>query len=444
LSPRLAKIVAAAPEEGVVADLTHEAEGVIRSGRTCFVPDVLPGERIRFRRVRSRRQHDTGVLEEILEPSPDRVVPKCAHFGVCGGCALQHLASDAQIRAKQRELAESLARIGGVTPDEWLAPLIGPQWNYRRRARLSARYVIKKERSLVGFRERAGSYVTDVRRCEVLTEPAAGLIEALGALLTSLDGRETVPQIEVALSDADTALIVRTLQPLSQADIERLLAFEQAHGVRLYLQPKGPESAHPLSAKPVDLHYRLPEFDLKIEFLPTDFIQINSAINAAMTAQAMAHLGLDKDSRVLDLFCGLGNFTLPIARVAKAVVGVEGDAGLVSRAKTNAERNGIDNAAFFVADLAQPPEPTLPWLSGAFSHVLLDPPRMGAAAVIAAVARLRPRKIVYIACHTGSLARDVGELCGTHGFRLRAAGILDMFPHTHHVESMAVLEAVKR
>jgi 23S rRNA (uracil1939-C5)-methyltransferase len=428
-------------EEGVVADLTHEADGVIRGGRTCFVPGVLPGERIRFRRIRHRGKHDEGVLEELLEPAAQRVTPKCAHFGVCGGCALQHLASDAQVAAKQRELAESLSRIGGVEPAQWLAPLRGPEWGYRRRARLSTRYVTKKGRSLVGFRERAGSYVTDVRQCEVLAPPVGAMIQSLGELLTSLEIRAAVPQIEVAVSDGDTALVVRVLAAPSERDLERLRAFEQAHRVRFYLQPRGPDSATLLTAEPVDLSYRLPQFDLTIRFLPTDFVQVNAAINAALTSRAIEWLELDGSARVLDLFCGLGNFTLPIARSAGQVVGVEGDAGLVARARANAAANGLDNARFFAADLAVTPDPQAPWLSGGFTHVLLDPPRVGAAAVVGAVARAAPKKIVYLACHTGSLARDVGELCGTHGFKLRAAGILDMFPHTHHVESIAVLEA---
>jgi 23S rRNA (uracil1939-C5)-methyltransferase len=438
---RRVSAAAASIEEGIVADLTHDAEGVVREGRACFVPGALPGERIRFRRIRQRKTHDEGVLEEIVTPSPDRVTPRCAHFGVCGGCALQHLSADAQVAAKQRELAEALSRIGGVEPDEWLAPLRGPEWHYRRRARLSARYVHKKERSLVGFRERAGAFVTDVQTCAVLAEPVGSMIAALGHLLTSLDIRTSIPQIEVAVSEGETALVLRVLDPPTDADRARLQEFETAHRVRLYLQPKGPDTVAPLREGPVDLHYRIERFDVRLDFLPTDFVQVNSAINESLASLAVEHLQLDADARVLDLFCGLGNFTLPIARHAAAVVGVEGDPGLVARARQNATRNGIDNARFFAADLSVTPDSRLPWLVDGYSHVLLDPPRVGAAAVIGAVARLKPRRIVYIACHTGSLARDVGELCRTHGFGLRAAGILDMFPHTHHVESIAILEA---
>jgi 23S rRNA (uracil1939-C5)-methyltransferase len=433
---------AAAPiEEGVVSGLTHEGEGIVKSGIACFVPGALPGERVQFRRTGRRKQHDEGQLDAVLERSPDRVKPRCEHFGVCGGCALQHLSSDAQRDVKQRELAENLFRIGGVTPTRWLEPLRGPEWEYRRRARLSARFVTKKGRSLVGFRERGAPYVADVKQCHVLAPPVGRLIELLGALLTSLDGRETIPQIEVAVSDIDTALVFRTLESLSEADLARLLAFESEHAVRVYLQPGGPATAVPMRTPPAQLSYALPHFDLVLDFLPTDFVQINGAINTRLTELAVRLLELSPSSSVLDLFCGLGNFTLPIARHAARAVGVEGDSELVARARANAGRNSVTNATFHTADLSVTPDSQLPWLKGNYSHVLLDPPRVGAREVLAAVAAVRPQRIVYISCHTGSLARDLGELCGTHGFELRAAGILDMFPHTNHVESIAVLDA---
>ncbi len=429
------------PEEGIVGDLTHDAEGVVRGGKACFVPGALPGERVRFRRVRHRKQHDEGELEAVLEASRDRVAPRCEHFGVCGGCSLQHLSSAAQLAVKQRELAESLTRIGGVTPQQWLEPLRGPEWGYRRRARLSVRYVRKKGRSLVGFRERNAPYVADVRTCHVLAPPVGALPESLGALMTTLACRESIAQIEIAVSDFDTALVFRNLEPLSEADCARLLEFEREHGVRVYLQPGGTQTVTPLGAEPVRLAYRLPEFDLTLDFLPTDFVQINGAINTRLSQLAVELLELSPDASVLDLFCGLGNFTLPIARRAGRVVGVEGDVGLVERARGNAQCNQISNVTFHVADLSVTPDSQVPWARGSYSHVLLDPPRVGAREVLAAVAAGRPRRIVYIACHTGSLARDIGELCGVHGFKLRAAGILDMFPHTNHVESIAVLDA---
>jgi 23S rRNA (uracil1939-C5)-methyltransferase len=437
----------AAVESGVVADLTHEAEGVVRgaeiSGKTVFVAGALPGERISFRRVSFHRSHDQAELVEVLEPSPQRVAPRCAHFGVCGGCALQHLDPAAQLAAKQKELADNLARIGELTPESWLPPLLGPVWNYRRRARLSSRFVSKKGRSLVGFREKQGKYVADVSRCEVLSEPVASLVGALAVLLTGLERRASIPQIEVALSDGERVLVLRVLDALPDTDLAALRDFEQRHQLRLLLQPAGLDSIRPLTPGPVDLHYRLDAFDLRLDFGPTDFVQVNGAINQAMVARAIELLQVEPADRVLDLYCGLGNFTLPLARRAAAVVGVEGEAGLIGRARANAARNGIDNATFHVADLAVEPDRGLPWLKGGYDKVLLDPPRVGAREVLSAVAHIAPRRVVYISCHTGSLARDLGILTRDHGYRLRAAGVLDMFPHTTHVESMAVLESAR-
>jgi len=431
-------------EDGVVADLTHEGEGVVRGseaiGKTVFIPGALPGERISFRRVGFHRSHDEAGLVEVLEPSPRRVAPRCAHFGVCGGCALQHLDPAAQLEAKQKELAQNLERIGHVVPDEWLSPLLGPVWGYRRRARLSSRYVAKKGRSLVGFREKQGKYVADVTRCEVLAEPVASLVGTLGQLLTGMQRRESIPQIEVSLSDGENVLVLRVLDPLPESDLEKLRAFEQLHRLRILLQPGGLDTVAPLTPGPVDLHYRLDDFGLRLDFGPTDFVQVNAAINTAMVARAIELLQVGPGDRVLDLYCGLGNFTLPLARKAASVVGVEGEAGLIERARANARRNGIENATFHVADLSVEPDRTIPWLLGGFDKVLLDPPRVGAREVLSAVAHLAPHRVVYISCHTGSLARDLGLLTQTHGFRLRAAGVLDMFPHTNHVESVAVLE----
>jgi 23S rRNA (uracil1939-C5)-methyltransferase len=438
---RPARAASAAVESGVVVDLTHQAEGVIRGeGKAVFVAGALPGERISFRRVSFHKSHDEAELLEVHEASPQRVAPRCAHFGVCGGCALQHLEPQAQLRAKQKELADNLERIGQVAPQEWLPPLLGPVWGYRRRARLSSRYVSKKGRSLVGFREKQGKYVADVSRCEVLAEPVAGLVGKLGELLTGMQRRQSVPQIEVSLSDGERVLVMRVLEALPGSDLEALRAFEREHGLRILLQPGGLDSVAPLTPGPLDLHYRLEEFDLRLDFGPTDFVQVNGAINSAMVARAIELLQVSPADRVLDLYCGLGNFTLPLARHAAAVVGVEGEAGLIERARANARQNGLENAAFHVADLSVAPDRTLPWMRGGYDKVLLDPPRVGAREVLSAVAQLAPRRVVYISCHTGSLARDLGLLTQEHGFRLRAAGVLDMFPHTTHVESMAVLE----
>jgi 23S rRNA (uracil1939-C5)-methyltransferase len=441
---RAVRAANAALETGVVADLTHEGEGVVRggeaSGKTVFVTGALPGERVSFRRTSFHKSHDEATLIEVLEPSPQRVTPRCAHFGVCGGCALQHLDPLAQLAAKQKELADNLERIGQVTPETWLPPLLGPTWNYRRRARLSSRYVAKKGRSLVGFREKQGKYVADVTRCEVLAEPVASLVGKLGEMLTGMQRRESIPQIEVSLSDGERVLVIRVLDPLPESDLEALRAFEREHALRILLQPGGLDTIAPLTPGAIDLHYRLDEFDLRLDFVATDFVQVNAAINARMVARAIELLDVRPTDRVLDLYCGLGNFTLPLARRAATVVGVEGDAGLIERARANARRNGIENATFHVADLSAEPDRAIPWLRGGYDKVLLDPPRVGAREVLSAVAHLAPHRVVYISCHTGSLARDLGLLTQTHGFRLLAAGVLDMFPHTTHVESVAVLE----
>ncbi len=439
---------AAVVETGVVADLTHEAEGVVRGselgGKTVFVAGALPGERISFRRRSFHKSHDEAELLEVIEPSPDRVTPKCAHFGVCGGCALQHLSPAAQIASKQQELAQNLARIGNVSPESWLPPLLGPEWAYRRRARLSSRYVAKKGRSLVGFREKQGKYVADVARCEVLAEPVGALVGTLAELLTGMERRESIPQIEVALSDGERVLVMRVLDPLPEADLARLRAFERERSLRILLQPGGLETIAPLTPGPLDLHYLIEEFDLRLDFGPTDFVQVNAAINRSMVARAIELLEVRPTDRVLDLYCGLGNFTLPLARRAAAVAGVEGEAGLIGRARANARANGIENAEFHVGDLSVAPDRTIPWMRGPYDAVLLDPPRVGAREVLSAVAHLAPRRVVYISCHTGSLARDLGVLTHELGFRLRAAGVLDMFPHTTHVESVAVLDRASR
>jgi 23S rRNA (uracil1939-C5)-methyltransferase len=446
---KAARAANAALETGMVADLTHEAEGVVRAadlsiegvgGKTVFISGALPGERVTFRRRSFHKSHDEAELVEVLEPSPDRVTPRCMHFGVCGGCALQHLAPDAQLATKQKELATNLERIGNVMPETWLPPLLGPHWGYRRRARLSSRYVAKKGRSLVGFREKQGKYVADVSRCEVLAEPVGALVGTIAELLTSMERRESIPQIEVALSDGERALVFRVLDPLGERDLERLREFERAQNLRILLQPGGLATIAPLTPGPLDLHYRLDAFDLKLDFGPTDFVQVNAAINQSMVARAIELLELGPADRVLDLYCGLGNFTLPMARHAAEVTGVEGEAGLIERARANARSNGIANAEFHVGDLSQPPDRTLSWMRKGYEAVLLDPPRVGAREVLSAVAHLAPRRVVYISCHTGSLARDLGVLTHEFGFRLRAAGVLDMFPHTTHVESVAVLD----
>ncbi len=423
-----------------ITDLSHDGRGVAHvEGKAVFVADALPGERVRARIVRKHRQFDEAQCVEVLQASNDRVTPRCPHYGVCGGCALQHLAPRAQIAAKQRVLAENFLRIGKVEPRHWLPPLTAEPWGYRRRARLSVRHVPKKGRTLVGFRERDPRFVADLSRCEVL-DPALGeRLEALGALLNSLEGAASIPQIEFSAGDDQNALVFRHLQPLSPDDREKLIAFGREQGFGILLQPGGTDSAQVLFPESVHLHYRLEEYGLDLEFAPLDFVQVNACLNVRMVAQALRLLDPQPHERVLDLFCGSGNFSLAIARRAAFVRGVEGEAGLAARARANAARNGIGNAEFVPGDLAADPRGAA-WARGDFDKWLLDPPRTGAAGLLQHLPGKTVRRVVYVSCHPGSLARDAGTLVHHHGFELSAAGVMDMFPHTAHVESIAVFD----
>ena len=421
-----------------IIDLAQDGRGVARvDGKTVFIDDALPGERVEWVRIKRGRNFDEGRLGRVVEAATDRVAPRCAHFGICGGCVLQHLDPARQLEFKQRQLYEALTRIGKVTPEQTLAPLQGGVWNYRRRARLAARWVPKKERTVLGFRERNTSFVADVKRCEVLAPPVDSMVAPLSLLLTALSVRNRVPQIEVAVADNAVALVVRVLEDLTAADRELLLQFERDHGVHIYVQPGGYDTIAPLT-QAAQLEYRLPQFDVTIRFQPSDFVQVNSELNAKMVARAVELLAPAAGERVLDLFCGLGNFSLPLARSGAQVVGVEGEAGLVARARDNAALNGIANVEFVTADLAQPTAGDAAWARRPYDKVLLDPPRAGALAVLPIVARCGAREVLYISCHPGSLARDAGILVHEHGFTLRAAGVMDMFPHTAHVESAAL------
>jgi 23S rRNA (uracil1939-C5)-methyltransferase len=376
--------------------------------------------------------------DALLAPSPEQVSPYCAHFDICGGCALQHLDSAAQLRLKEQRLRDTFDRLVRVAPERWLPPIASPPWGYRRRARLGVRFVRRKERALVGFRERRSHLIANLTRCEVLAPPLDALIMPLSALVTQLSIREQLPQIEVAIGEDAVALVVRVLAAPSLADLASLREFELLHGVRFYLQPGGIDSVQVLTEPAQRLFYALPEAQLEIEFLPTDFIQVNAAVNRALVTAAAELLELSSDSSVLDLYCGLGNFSLALARRAYSVVGVDGDAGLVARARGNAHRNAIGNADFFGADLTADAGGA-PWLARRYSHVLLDPPRAGALALLPHIARLAPERVLYVACDPDTLARDVGLLVQQHDFKLLAAGVVDMFPHTAHVESLALL-----
>ena len=437
MNARARNRASAQPETAKITDLSHEGRGVAHvDGKIVFVDDALPGELVEWQRIKRGRNFDEGRLLKVIEPSPDRVEPRCAHFGMCGGCALQHLSGEQQLQFKQKQLMDSLTRIGKVTPQEVLPVLRAGSWNYRRRARLAARWVPKKNRTVVGFRERSTPYITDLQRCEVLQAPLDRLIVPLSELVTALSSRNRVPQIEVAVADNAVALVVRVLEPLTEADRELLRRFGREHSVQMFLQPGGYETVAPMeSVEP--LEYRLPSFDLTLQFLPTDFVQVNGPLNLQMIDRAVELLALTPHDRVLDLFCGLGNFSLPLARRAGQVVGVEGEASLVARARDNAARNGLGNAQFFTANLADESIGSAVW-AGKFDKVLLDPPRAGAKEVLPVVAKSGADTVLYISCHPGSLARDAGILVHEHGYKLQAAGVMDMFPHTAHVESAAL------
>lgn len=427
----------ASPALHDVVSLTHDGRGVARvGGKVLFIAGALPGERVRVRATKHHRDFDEAILDRVESASPDRVTPRCAHFGVCGGCSLQHLTPGAQIAAKQEHLLQELKRTARVEPAIVLAPLAAAPWGYRRRARLGARFVPRKGRVVVGFRERSAPLVADVRRCEILAAPLDTLIEPLAEMLTSLDIRARVPQIEVAVADNAAALVLRVLTAPGGRDLEKLRAFGERHQVQIHLQPGGPDSVTPLSSAET-LVYRLPEFGLELAFLPTDFVQINAALNRRMIARAVELLAPEPRDELLDLYCGIGNFTLPLARRAARVVGVEGDARLIARARDNARANDIENVEFQVADLAAI-DPDLSWARRRYERILLDPPRTGAREVLPFIERWGARRVVYVSCHPGSLARDSRILVHELGFRLEAAGVADMFPHTAHVESIAV------
>ncbi len=432
--------VSAEPVEAHIDSLAHDGRGVCRvQGKTVFVDGALAGETVRFRYVRAHRNFDEATTEEVLVASSERVTPRCAHFGICGGCALQHLDSQAQIEAKQNVLLENFQRLGNVEPEQVLAPLTGPIWGYRRKARLGVKYVIKKEKVLVGFREKHSPYVAELSRCEVLHPLVGERITELADLIAGLEAYNKIAQIEVAVDDAHAALILRNLKPLSAADRDTLTDYAQRTGLYLYLQPGGPDTVTPLYPPHPTLSYRVAEHDLTIRFEPGDFTQVNLDINADMIDRALELLAPDRDARVLDLFCGLGNFTLPLARRAAEVVGVEGDASLVQRACDNAAANQIDNARFYACNLAEPLAGQ-PWARQQFSHILLDPPRSGALEMMPQLPKLGAQRVVYVSCHPATLARDAGVLVNDHGYRLKAAGVMDMFPHTAHVESIALFE----
>ena len=428
------------PETAKITSVTHDGRGIAAGeGKKAFVAGALEGETVTFIRRKSHRNFDDAELLEIHEASPNRIAARCAAFGRCGGCSLQHVSTDEQRAIKDQTLRDNLERIGKVEPREWLEPMTGPEWHYRRRARLAVKDVPAKGRALVGFREKHAPFITDMHRCEVLAQPLDALINDLSELVGKLSIRARLPQIELAVAENAVALVFRVLDPPSEADLDAFRAFGVAHDMRIYLQPKGLDSVSLLypAEDSEPLFYTLPEFDIRIDFEPVDFIQVNSEINRRMVHFAVEQLDAGPEDRVLDLFCGIGNFSLPLARNAGTVLGVEGLESLTERATINAERNGLGNVSFRVADLAKI-DGTEGWVREGWNRVLLDPARSGAAEVVSRMHLFGPERIVYVSCHPGTLARDAGTLVNEQGYRLDAAGIIDMFPHTAHVESIAV------
>ena len=431
----------AEPCEAFIESLTSEGRGLAHiDGKATFIEGALVGETVSFQYTYVSKSHDEGRTLSVLEASPDRVIPRCVHFGVCGGCSLQHLAEEAQIEAKQQAMVENLKRLGKVEPEQVMMPLTGPVWGYRGKARLGVKYVPKKHKVLVGFRERGSGFIADLTGCEILQPVVGRRIEALSEMLMGLHARQRIPQIEVAVADVATALIFRHLDPLCEDDLATLREFGRSHDMQIYLQGGGPESVKPLWPEhPDPLFYELPGQEVRIQFQPNDFTQVNRDINKSMVNRALELLELTADDEVLDLFCGLGNFTLPMAKRVAKVTGVEGDIAMVQKGRENARLNGLDNIEFYADDLSADLTGR-PWLNRRYSKVLLDPPRSGAMEMMPYIARLGASKVVYVSCHPATLARDAGILVHEYGYRLKAAGVMDMFPHTAHVESIAVFE----
>ena len=425
-----------------VESLDQEGRGVARrDGKAIFIEGALPGETVTCTVTRRKPSYEVATLVEVTAGSASRVASRCPHFGVCGGCSLQHLDARAQVAIKQRVLEDSLWHIGRVRPEMVLPAIHGPAWSYRHRARLTVRFVPKKGGALVGFHEKRSSYVAVMDSCEVLPERISRLIAPLRRVVDGLSIRSRLPQVEITLGSGADVLVFRILQPLLPPDADALRRFGDEHGVRIYLQPGGPETAGPMEpADYVDLHYELPEFGLKIHFGPTDFTQVNHAVNAVLVRRAVALLAPARGERIADLFCGVGNFALALAWCGAKVVGVEGSAGLVSRARTNALLNGLaDAASFHERDLYRDGSDPLRGL-GHFDRILLDPPRDGAVEVVKALPDDGPRRLVYVSCNPGTLARDAAMLVQAKGYALSAAGVVNMFPHTSHVESIAVFD----
>ena len=426
---------------GIIESLDHEARGIARQdGKTIFVDGALPGEKVEYASFRRKPKYELAHLVKVEHASTARVTPRCPHYGVCGGCAMQHMDPSAQVAAKQRVLEDSLWHIGRQRPQTMLPPIHAIPWGYRHRARLGVRKIPSKG-VLIGFHEWRSSYIADLRSCDILPPHVSALIEPLRTLVDRLSIGDRLPQIELAVGEECTALVLRVLAPLSKADEALLRTFADTHGIVFYLQPKGPDSAYRFYPLPgPKLAYDLPEFDVSLEFRPTDFTQVNHAVNRVLVRRALRLLDPQPGERIADMFCGLGNFTLPIARSGAQVVGIEGSPALVERGRQSARSNGLgDRIEFGVANLFECTPESLARL-GRFDKMLIDPPREGAVELVKALGEDAPPRLVYVSCNPATLARDAAVLVTLKGYRFVAAGAVNMFPHTAHVESIAVFE----
>lgn len=436
---RLPAIVA----EAEIEKFSHDGRGIARiDGKTTFIQGALPGEQVSFQYLSKKKDFDEGKVVSILSPSSSRAEPRCSHYSLCGGCSLQHLDEQTQILEKQALLLDLLQRTGHCQPESILAPLKSDSWNYRNKARLSARYVIKKQAALVGFREKNNPrYITEISECPILNKRVDAQIGSLRTLIESFDDPSIIAQVEVAAGDEDVALIFRNLNPLSLTDEQILREYGKKTNFRLFLQPGGANSVtlfYPDNATEF-LTYALPKENISFQFHPTDFTQVNAGLNQLMVALALELMDLKADDVVLDLFCGLGNFSLPLAKHCAKVIGVEGSNTMVARATMNAQANAISNAEFFCADLEQP-EALAAITNQQFTKLLIDPPRCGAFEIVKKIESLNPQRIVYVSCNPATLARDADILVNQKKYSLKAAGVMDMFPHTAHVESIALFE----
>ena len=433
------------PEPASIETLSHDGRGIARrDGKTTFIDNALPGEEVMFKFTYMRRKFDEGKAVEIVTASPDRVTPPCEHSTLCGGCSLQHMSPAVQVARKEAVLREQLQHFGGMEPEEWLPPLTGPVTGYRSKARLGVKYVEAKGETLVGFREKRNSFIAQLRTCEVLIPDVGHRLSELRTLMHSLESRSRIPQIELAAGDDDVALIIRHLDPLPEADQQALVGFCQNLGWHCYLQPGNESTVHRVWPEDGEqrLYYSHPSAGVELAFHPTDFTQVNAEINRKMVPLALDLLDISPEHTVLDLFCGLGNFTIPAAKRAGKVVGVEVSQAMVERGYENARRNGLENLEFHAWDLSQDISGQA-WARQAYDRILIDPPRTGALEMVKLMPRLGASRIVYVSCNPATLARDAGELMAL-GYRLKAAGVMDMFPHTTHVESIAVFEKAKK